>query len=258
MIRKIVGSLSSLPSGAQQQGLAAHNPVRDLCRNRRRRNERNAEQRQRGKLKVGVDIPKPDEIKAIITHVKRRWRPLLITAIFTGLCASELRGLRWKDIDLKANELHVRQRADRFNEIGKPKSAAGERAVPFGKFVANTLKKWKLASPKSNGDLAFPNGAGNVEALANIINRGLIPAQVAAGVVGEGRAKYTSLHSLRHFYASWCINRPAVGGLGLPPKIVQERPGHSSITMTYDRYGHMFPRGDDAEELDAAEEALLA
>ena len=101
--------------------------------------------------------------------------------------------------------------------------------------------------------------AGKVESLANIINRGLIPTQTAAKVVTkEGKAKYTGLHALRHFYASWCINRPAEGGLGLPAKIVQERLGHSSITMTYDRYGHLFPRGDDAEELDAAEQALLA
>jgi integrase len=170
-----------------------------------------------------------------------------------------LRGLRWKDVNLKANELHVRQRADRFNEIGEPKSEAGHRAVPFGAFVANTLKEWKLACPKSGLDLVFPNGTGNVESLANIINRGLIPAQLAAGVVGEeGKAKYTGMHALRHFYASWCINRPAEGGLGLPPKVVQERLGHSSITMTYDRYGHLFPRGDDTEELDAAEKALLA
>jgi integrase len=34
---------------------------------------------------------------------------------------------------------------------------------------------------------------------------------------------------------------------------VQERLGHSSITMTYDRYGHLFPRGDDAKELWGAE-----
>src|SRR6185436_16249943 len=107
-------------------------------------------------------------------------------------------------------------------DIGKPKSAAGERVVPFGKFVANSLKEWKLACPKSGGDLVFPNGAGKVESLANIINRGLIPTQAAAGVVTkEGKARYTGLHALRHFYASWCINRPADGGLGLPPKIVQ-------------------------------------
>jgi integrase len=217
----------------------------------------------------------PAEIKAILTQLNGRWRALLITAIFTGLRASELRGLRWQDIDLKAGEIHVRQRADRFNEIGKPKSAAGERVVPFGKFVANTLKEWKLACPKSDGDLAFPNGKGNVESLGNIINRGLIPVQVAAGITlpvlntkgkpqkdAKGKpvmkAKYTGLHALRHFYASWLINRKEEGGLGLPPKVVQERLGHSSITMTYDRYGHLFPRGDDAAEIDAAEQALLS
>jgi len=31
-------------------------------------------------------------------------------------------------------------------------------------------------------------------------------------------AKYGGMHSLRHFYASWLINRPQDGGLGLPPK----------------------------------------
>ena len=91
-----------------------------------------AEKRAKGKLKVGVDIPTPDEISAILAHAEGRWRPLLIVAAFTGLRASELRGLRWADVDLKANEIHVRQRADRYNEIGKPKSAAGERVVPFG------------------------------------------------------------------------------------------------------------------------------
>ena len=122
----------------------------------------------------------PDEIKAIIANAKGRWRPLLITAVFTGLRASELRGLRWRDVDLKANELHVRQRADRFNEIGKPRSTAGQRVVPFGKVVANTLREWKLACPKSDGDFVFPNGAGNIERLANIINRGLIPTRGGA------------------------------------------------------------------------------
>jgi integrase len=43
----------------------------------------------------------------------------------------------------------------------------------------------------------------------------------------------------------------------LPAKVVQERLGHSSIMMTMDVYGHLFPRGDDSEELAAAEKSLL-
>ena len=96
----------------------------------------------------------------------------------------------------------------------------------------------------------------NVENLSNIIQRGFMAAQVAAGITVDGKAKYTGLHSLRHFYASWCINRTKDGGLGLTPKIVQERLGHSSITMTLDRYGHLF-KGDDTEELAAAELRLI-
>jgi integrase len=72
------------------------------------------------------------------------------------------------------------------------------------------------------------------------------------------RAKYTGLHAFRHFYASWCINRRADGGLELPGKIVQERLDHSSIMLTMDVYGHLFPRGDDSAELAAAEGSLFA
>jgi integrase len=207
------------------------------------------------------DIPTPEEIKRLIGAAKGRWRPFLLTAIFTGLRASELRGLRWQDIDLKRAELHVRQRADRHRKIGPPKSEAGERTVPLPPTVVSVLREWKLACPNGQLDLAFPNGNGNVEFHNNVIHRGLWPTLIAAGVVtvkaGNVTPKYTGLHALRHFYASWCINRKADGGLELPPKVVQDRLGHSSIVVTMDTYGHLFPRGDDAEELAAAEAALL-
>jgi integrase len=270
MIRKVRVSLSALLGDAQERGLVSRNVVRELRRSRKRGKERQAEKRQKGKLKVGVDIPTREEIKAIVGAAKGRWRPILLTAIFTGLRASELRGLRWEDIDLDKRELHVRQRADRYSEIGKPKTDAGERTVPLTPIIVNTLREWKLACPKSNLGLVFPTGAGRPEAHSNIVHRGLAPTLVAAGVavpeigadgkpVGDMvRAKYTGLHALRHFYASWCINRRADGGLELPAKVVQERLGHSSITMTLDVYGHLFPRGDDSAELAAAERFLLA
>ena len=105
----------------------------------------------------------------------------------------------------------------------------------------------------------FPNGNGHVEDHANLVKRILKPVQIAAGVVNaKGNAKYAGLHSLRHFYASWCINQKTDGGLELPPKTVQARLGHSSIVMTLDTYGHLFPRGDDGGELAEAERLLLA
>lgn len=281
MVRKVLGSLGSLMSDAQERGLATRNPVRDMRGARRKGKERQADKRQKGKLKIGVDIPTREEIKAIVDAAQGRWHPLLVTAIFTGMRSSELRGLRWQDIDFARAEISVHQRADDYSEIGRPKSEAGERTIPVPPMVVRVLKEWKLACPRraTGGNDAegqplkelhyvFPTGSGNIESRSNIIKRGFLPTQVAAGVAlatartdDEGNiimaAKYGGMHALRHFYASWSINRTQDGGLGLPPKVVQERLGHSSIVMTMDTYGHLFPRGDDADELAAAERSLL-
>jgi integrase len=173
------------------------------------------------------------------------------------LRASELRGLRWTDVDLKHGEIHVRQRADRYNEIGALKSEAAERTVPLIPLLINALREWKLACPKGEIGLVFPNTLGRIESLSNIITYALHPALLAAGVTLAGKPKYPGMHALRHFYASWCINRRVDGGLELPLKLVQARLGHASIQMTADRYGHLFPRGDDRAELAAAENAFL-
>ena len=257
MVRKARRSLGALLADAQERGLVAQNVVYSMRKNRRsRRADGN------GKLKIGVDIPSPAEMRAIVGKLDTaagRYCPLLLTATFTGLRASELRGLRWADVDLKRGELHVRQRADRYGKIGRPKSEAGERTVPLPPMLVAALREHRVASPRSELDLVFANSHGGIEHRNTIIYSGFHPVQVAAGVVDQhGRAKYPGLHSLRHFYASWCINRRVDGGLELPLKVVQARLGHASIQMTADTYGHLFPRGDDGAELAAAERAFLA
>jgi integrase len=278
MVRKARISLGALLTDAQDRGLIGQNVVHARTRRRRGKDARIAA-RQNGKLKVGTDIPSPDEIRAIIVAANDGGdgdgrSPLLLTAIFTGLRISELRGLQWDDVDLKRAELHVRQRADRYNTIGKPKSMAGERVIPLPPTLVSVLRKWKLACPKGDLGLVFPAADGSVESYVNITRHALVPTLVAAGVTTpvldehgkpkrdeSGKPIITTKygwHSLRHFYASWCINRRADGGLELPLKVVQARLGHASIQITADVYGHLFPRSDDGAELAAAENALLA
>jgi integrase len=130
MVRKIMTSLGSLVGDAYERGLVARNVVRDLRARRKRGVERRADRRQKGKLKVGVDIPTPAEIKAIVAAAEGRWLAFFLVAIFTGLRASELRGLRWPDVELKKAELHVRQRADP-NTLLENLSAGNLRARRF-------------------------------------------------------------------------------------------------------------------------------
>jgi integrase len=244
LARKVLTSLKSLLKAAKYAHAAADVSIGRSSRER--------------KLEIGRDIPTTAEIKRLIeaaTDGKRR--ALLLTAALTGLRASELRGLRWADVDLKTGELHVRQRADRYCEIGTPKSKSSVRAIPLAPDLLAALREWKLACPKGEADLVFPSSTGAIEHHSNML-RSLGPVMRTAGVVDKhGEPKY-ALHAFRHFFASWCINPKDRGGRELPAKVVQQLLGHSSIVMTLDRYGHLFPRGDDRAELAAAARALLA
>src|SRR5262249_31873636 len=97
MVRKARVSLGALLTDAQERGLVGQNVVRALRARRRRGNEARAAARQKGKLRIGIDIPSPDEIRAIIAAASDGGggdsdgrRPLLLTAIFTGLRVSGL------------------------------------------------------------------------------------------------------------------------------------------------------------------------
>ena len=244
MAKKVLGSIKAILKDAHRRGHVAQNNAAGVTITMDKRHKR--------KIKVGRDIPSEDDVAKIVGEARGRWRPLIVTAIFTGLRASELRGLPWDNVDFDEQVIHVRQRADRWNQIGSPKSHAGERDIPMAPMVVSTLKEWKLACPNGYLNLVFPNGAGNVEALANIFRRGFAPTQVRAGIVDkDGKPRY-GMHALRHFCASWLIKQ------GFSPKRLQTILGHSSIQMTFDVYGHLLPSAEDDHAKLAAGERFLA
>jgi integrase len=274
LVMSVLTRLSGLISDAQERGLVPGNVVKE----RKRKKRGKAADRHKERIKIGVDIPTPAEIRAILHAADGYSRALFVTAALTGLRASELRGLPWRDVDLGSATITVSQRADKFRTIGSPKAEASRRTIPLPPMVVNTLKEWRLACPRretgktdANGKpvmelhLVFPDDAGGVQNYKTVVRNHWHPMQVAAGVTVEREkvgkavlvAKYSGLHCLRHFYASWCAARPQDGGLGLPLKTVQVRMGHSTLAMTADRYGHLFPSTDDAEVLAAGERALM-
>jgi len=220
MAKKVLISLKGILKDAKRRGNVAQNVAADVSIT--------SHGRIKTKPEVGRDIPTRDEIRRIVGAARPgKGRAFLLTAALTGMRASELRGLRWSDVDLNKRQIHVRQRADHWRTIGQLKSATSARTIPIEDMVVNTLREWKLQCPKGAENLVFPTGKGTVDYLANFMHRFVDPAMVAAGVVDSGgKAKY-GMHAFRHFYASWCINRKADGGLELPPKTVQARLGHA-------------------------------
>jgi integrase len=262
MARKVLASVKSILGEAQRRGLVAQNAAQPVRVDVKKRDQR--------KLAVGRDIPSKAEINLILEKASGRWQPLLVTAIFTGMRSSELRGLAWEHVDFEQKVIHVRQRADHWGEIGAPKSVAGHRDIPMAPMVLNRLRERCLACPRNGAGkgaegrlwLVFPNGEGKIENHANIANRGFYALQLATGITKldptekdeDGspivKPKY-GMHSLRHFFASWAIEQ------GFSPKRLQVLLGHSSIQMTFDVYGHLFPSLEDDQAKFAAGELAL-
>lgn len=237
MAKRVVTSLSGIFSEAMRRGRAAYNPVEPVKVRKDKRTSKRPE------------MPTKAELRTMLTGAPEKWKPFLYTAVFTGLRASELRGLRWCDVDLDKGVLSVRQRADVKRVIGPPKSEAGTRDIPLAAVVVESLKAWKPKCPKGELDLVFPNGQGAVEFHQNLLNRFFWPLQIGLGITRttdekdeDGNpvvvAKY-GLHALRHAAAALFIEQ------GLKPKRVQVLMGHQSIQVTMDVYGYLFPNDED-------------
>jgi integrase len=236
MARKVLASLKAILKDALRRGLVAQNVALSVAVR--------ASSRDHEHIEAGRDIPTKAEVKAILDAAPPRWRPFLVVAVFTGLRASELRGLTWTQVDLEARIIEVRQRADRWGSIGRPKSKGSRRDIPMTPMVVNALREWKLACPRGELDLVFPSASGAVADHTNIV-RALAPIFAAAGVRPCG------LHSFRHFFASWLIDQ------GFGPKRIQSLMGHASISMTFDVYGHLMKQEDDHDRFAAGELAVV-
>jgi integrase len=250
LARKVMVSLRSLLK-ANKAGHIGHG-VTVASSKRKERHERH--------LDSGKDYPTPAEVRRLIEAASGdiRMHALILLAAFTGLRASELRGLRWQDVDREHHELKVHQRADRYRVIGPPKTTQSRRKIPLAGDVVKVLNKWWLKCPKGEADLVFPTADATVEHHTSAERR-LEALMRKAHVVTKDdkpKAKY-AWHAFRHFYASWLINDEKHGGRGMSIKTAQTLLGHASARETLDRYGHMFPLSNDRTELDAALRVVL-
>src|SRR5262245_52907447 len=177
MRRKVITNLKTMLTFAQSHGpLVAQNVARGV---RIRSDDRESSS---GPLRAGVDFPSIEEVNRLIEASTPRRRPFLVTAVFTGLRLSELRGLKWGDVDLDAGLFHVRERADNWGNMGPTKSKAGKRDIPLAPIVVNTLREWQDKCPKGKLNLVFPNNAGNIDNPSNIENRVWFPLQIRCGL----------------------------------------------------------------------------
>lgn len=260
MATRVFALLRHILKFAQGNGWIAANPASAV-------NVRTAGERSEDAEELA--IPPKAQIKALFEAAKTfdttgQAEAMVAVLAFGGLRASEMRGLRRRDLRLSEGKIDVRQRADRWNNIGSCKTKNSRRTVPIPPVAVAALKRWLKNAPTSQEGLVFPNGVGKVESYANIYNRIWVPLMEAAGLVdvsvaGTGQdsvrtfSPWFALHTLRHVACSLWIEQ------GAPPKKIQTWAGHASIQFTQDRYGHLW--SDDISDqaiARAIEKSLLS
>jgi integrase len=236
MARKVLASFKAILKDAKRRGLVAQNVAAETVIGTGKRHQR--------RLEVGRDVPTPAEVKALIEAAGPKARALVCLAALAGLRASELRGLRWSDVELGVKPaVTIAQRADRFSQIGSPKSVSSRRTLPLSATAVLALKEWQLAQPPGR-PLVFGTRTGKPATLVYLHERVLLPLVEKAGV------RWYGWHAFRHYaISSWLAT-------GIDPKTAQHWAGHGKLVLTLDTYGHLIPRTDDHARINAAETLL--
>jgi len=182
-----------------------------------------------------------EQLKAFLAAVKDdRLAALWHTIAMTGMRRGEALGLRWSDVDLEAGRLAVRRALipdGRDVIISEPKTAKGRRVIALDAGTVEVLKGQaarQLAEQQQWGaawtDTGLVFTAENGEALdpesvsrywRQTVKRSLLPP--------------IRLHDLRHTHATLALQA------GIHPKVVSERLGHATVSITLDTYSHAIP-----------------
>jgi integrase len=170
----------------------------------------------------------------LLAAVADRYYALWVLAIVTGMRLGELLGLDWRDVDLKEGAITVRHTLIEVSNkrvLGETKTSKGRRRIELPAMAVTALREHRERMfAEGHANLwVFCDLKGGTIRQANIRTRNFRRILVAANL------PHMPIHDLRHTSATLLL------GQGVHPKIVQERLGHSQISMTLDTYSHVLP-----------------
>jgi integrase len=223
-LRNAKAALSSALTLAVEHGHLERNPFRDV-KIPWRSYERSRVLAGRGRPRK--EVLTREQVLAIIEAARVQnpaCYPVFMVQGYLGLRLGEALALRKSDFDFARQEVHITRQLKRITsptgpsrlaEV-PPKTDSGRRAIPCPEAV--------LELAQQADDLICPNRDGGWLDIDNVGTR------MSAFVKSLGFEQFAS-HALRHSLISWLLNEK-----GIPPTIVKELAGHSSVTVTLGYY----------------------
>lgn len=226
-VAMVHGSIRACLSKAVKLGKLPRNVARDVELPRKRHVERT--------------FFTPDEARRFCEAVRGdRWEAFFLIMVHGGLRPGEALGLKWSD--LENNNVRIRRALVRVPGkepiLEDTKTPRSRRLIPLGADAVEALQRhrraqieWrlKLGAAYHDQDLVFANEAGGFADGQNIRGRHFKP------ILERAKLPEIRLYDLRHCCATMLLM------LGEHPKVVQERLGHATITLTLDTYSHVVP-----------------
>ena len=187
---------------------------------------------------VKVDI-KPltaaQVVKLLKAAEKDRFEALYVLAVSAGMRLGELFGLQWVDVDLPGRAIMVQHSLQELNgqmTLAEPKTSRGRRRIDLPQMAVDALIRHKarmLAEGLASCKWVFCNRAGGT------LRRTHFHFLEFKPMLKLAKLPDIRFHDLRHTSATLLLSQ------GIHPKVVQERLGHSQISVTLDTYSHVLP-----------------
>ena len=222
---KVRNIFSAVFSHAIRHELALSNPITGPSRG--------SGVRQSAKRRRDPDVLTAREIGALLCQLPHQHRALVLLIATTGLRFSELRGLKWSDLDVLGGTLNL-SRGVVNHEVTEMKTAASRKPIPLAPEIVNVLLRhkkqtlynrpddWAFASVKAKG--AFP-----------IWPKSLLEKHVRPAAERAGITKHITWHVFRHSYATM------MKGNGEDVKTVQQSLRHANSRTSMDVYTQAIP-----------------
>ncbi len=172
----------------------------------------------------------------VLKHEDVRYSDIMLLSMFTGMRIGECCALMVEDINFDEQTLRVSKTVARGkfgkNEIHEPKTSSGTRTLFINDELADFLKG--VIGDKKSGVLFLSSNDNLVT--TNQVNYSYAAAIKKFSIVDSSVYGKVNLHSLRHTYATRCIES------GMPAKVLQKIMGHSDINITLDIYCSVFEK----------------
>lgn len=182
-----------------------------------------------------------DEQKKLVEVIRNenvRYAEQMLISMFTGMRMGEINALSVNDLNTNFNFINIDKTISKgehgeafVNDTAKTEN--GNRQIPINETVRPVIEKIVSEYKATDDNVLFHTSAGTLIA-TSVVNTEFRRIVNKYGIKDKTVKGDLSLHSLRHTYATRCIES------GMPPKVLQHLMGHSDIKVTLDTYADVF------------------